>query len=148
MKNTAHSLNFIPQMGDGNQATITWLYTAPSVTAYIPIQQQLNSCKPNERVTHPREEYPYIQINRCFCVCYWIMCIGFEEALMSTPLTSQTITCKVCCFSTKIITSDNSEYLPACKRCGPQRWDVSATEKIKNLKPIPFIKNLLHTKIF
>lgn len=67
---------------------------------------------------------------------------------MSTSLTTKTITCKVCCFSTIVITSDHGEPLPNCERCGAQRWDINATEKIDGLKPIPYIKNLLHTKIF
>lgn len=70
------------------------------------------------------------------------------DAAMSTPLTTQTITCKVCCFSTTVITSGDNDPLPVCERCGAQRWDVSATEKIKRLKPIPYIKTLLQTKIF
>lgn len=66
---------------------------------------------------------------------------------MSTLLTTKTITCKVCCFST--IIDDDGEPLPNCARCGAQRWDVSAPKIDKiGLNPIPYIKHLLHTKIF
>lgn len=67
---------------------------------------------------------------------------------MSMRLKTKAITCKVCCFSTVVIVNDPNEPLPYCERCGAQRWDISASEEIVGLKPIPLIKSLLHTKIF
>lgn len=66
---------------------------------------------------------------------------------MSTMLATKTISCKVCCFS--MVVDDDGEPLPNCARCGAQRWDVSAKNLDKGwLKPIPYIKHLLNTKIF
>ena len=67
---------------------------------------------------------------------------------MSAPLTTQKITCKVCCFSMTVMTTTSDELLPACERCGAQRWDISTAEQLESLKPISYFKKLLYTKIF
>lgn len=67
---------------------------------------------------------------------------------MGSQLTTKTITCKICCFSTIVVVNDPNDKLPQCERCGGERWEVSKTSAIDSLKPIPYIKSLLHTKIF
>jgi len=68
---------------------------------------------------------------------------------MYTLPSPKTIICRDCTHLMTIRTHDEDEIpFHFCERCGGQSYDIADVEGFMRHKPVQFLKNLLHTKIF